>query len=355
MKIKDIEIHPISIPLREPFIISLGTTTSANNVIICIKTDGDLVGYGEAAPSSYVTGDIQESIISGLNFIKPILIGRDPFDISRIEEDIEGTLKGNYAMKAAIDMALLDLIGNTTKTPIYNLFGRYRTEFRTDCTIGVKDPKDMAEDAVRIVEQGFDTIKVKVGTDLAEDIERIKEIREAVGHEISIRADANQGWEPKDAVRAIKNLERYEIELIEQPVPWWDIRGLKWVRTHVDIPVMADESVHSPQDALKLIEQDAVDMFNIKLMKCGGIRNGIKIAHIAESAGMECMVGCRIESRVAITAASHLVASTKNITKVDLDSSLSLLEDPVQGGIEIDRGRIALPNRAGLGIESVRV
>lgn len=355
MKIKDIEIHPISIPLKEPFTISLGTIENADNVILYIRMDDDLVGYGEAAPSSPITGDIQDYIISGLNFIKPILIGRDPFDISRIEEDIDRAIKGNYAMKAAIDMALLDLMGKTTRTPIYKLLGRYRTEFRTDCTIGIKDPKDMAKDAVRIVERGFDTIKVKVGTDLTQDVERIKEIRDAVGYEVSVRADANQGWKPKDAVRAIKKLERYELELIEQPVPWWDIKGLKWVRTHVDIPVMADESVHSPQDAIKLIEQDAVDMFNIKLMKCGGIKNGIKIANIAESVGMECMVGCMIESRLALTAASHLVASTKNITEVDLDSSLSLSEDPVEGGIKIDRGKIVLSDKAGLGIESVKV
>ncbi|MFQ6067319.1 MAG: mandelate racemase/muconate lactonizing enzyme family protein, partial [bacterium] len=310
MKIKDIEIHPISIPLKEPFSISLGTIKDADNVILCIKTDDDLVGYGEAAPSSTITGDIQQHIISGLNFIKPILIGRDPFDISAIEEDIERAIKGNCAMKAAVDTALFDLIGNAAKTPICKLLGRYRTEFRTDCTIGIKDPEDMARDAVRIVEEGFDTIKVKVGTDPTQDVERVKEIRRAVGYEVTIRADANQGWKPKDAVRALRKLERFDVQLIEQPVSCWDIKGLKWVRTQVDIPVMADESVHSPQDAIKLIKQDTVDMFNIKLMKCGGIKNGIKIASIAESAGMECMVGCMIESRLAITAASHLVAST---------------------------------------------
>lgn len=355
MKIKDIEIHPISVPLKEPFTISLGTIEEADNVILCIKTDDGFVGWGEAAPSSTITGVIQEHIISALNFIKPILIGKNPFDTSRIEEDIERAIKGNYAMKAAIDMALLDLIGKAANVPICKLLGGYRTEFRTDCTIGIKDPEDMARDAVRIVEEGFHAIKVKVGTNVAQDVKRIKEIRDAVGYEVSLRADANQGWKPKDAVRIVKKLERYELQLIEQPVPWWDIKGLRWVRTHVDIPVMADESVHSPQDAIKLIEEDAVDMLNIKLMKCGGIKNGIKIANIAESAGMECMVGCMNESRLALTAASHLVASTKNITEADLDSSLFLSEDPVEGGIKIDRGKIVLPDRPGLGIESVKV
>jgi L-alanine-DL-glutamate epimerase-like enolase superfamily enzyme len=355
MKIEDINIHPVSIPLKEPFRISYGTTESADNVLIGLETDNGLVGYGEAAPSSLVTGEIRDHIVSGLGFIKAILVGRDPFDISRIEVDIERAMKGNYGMKAAIDMALLDVMGKAVETPVYNLLGRYRTEFRTDLTIGIKDPRDMAEDAVRIVERGFDTIKVKVGTGLAQDIARIKEIRDAVGNTIRIRADANQGWGPKDAVKAIREMARYELELIEQPVPWWDIKGLKWVRDHVDIPIMADESAHSPQDALRLIEQDAVDMINIKLMKCGGIRNGIKIAHIAESAGMECMVGCKVESRLAITAASHLVASAKNVTKVDLDSFLSLSEDPVEGGIEIDRGTIILPKEPGLGIECVKV
>jgi L-alanine-DL-glutamate epimerase-like enolase superfamily enzyme len=355
MRIEHIKIHPVSIPLREPFRISYGTVGSADNVLIGLETDTGLAGYGEAAPSTLLTGEIREHIVSALKFIKPILLGRDPFDISRIEEDIERAIKGNYGMKAAIDMALLDLMGKAMETPVYDLLGRYRTEFRTDLTIGIKDPRDMAEDAVRIVEKGFDAIKVKVGTGLVVDIERIKEIRDAVGNTIRIRADANQGWGPKDAVKAIREMERYGIELIEQPVPWWDIKGLKWVRNRVDIPVMADESAHSPQDAIHLIEQDAVDMINIKLMKCGGIRNGVKIAHIAESAGMECMVGCKVESRVAITAASHLVASAKNVTKVDLDSFLSLSEDPVEGGIEIDRGTIILPKEPGLGIKSVKV
>jgi len=354
MKIKDVEIHPISIPLKEPFTISLGTIENADNVILCIKTDDDLVGYGEAAPSPAITGNIQECIVSGLNFIKPILIGKDPFDIPRIEEDIDRAIKENCAMKAAVDMALLDLIGKATGIPICKLLGRYRAEFRTDCTIGIKDPEEMASDAVGIVERGFDTIKVKVGTELTKDVERIREIRDVVGYEINIRADANQGWKQKDAVRAIKKLERYELELIEQPVSWWDVKGLKWIKDHVDIPVMADESVHSPQDAMRLIEQDAVDMLNIKLMKCGGIKNGIKIANIAESVGMECMMGCMIESRVAITAASHLVASTRNVTRVDLDSSLFLSEDPVKGGIKIDRGKIVLPDKPGLGIEGVK-
>lgn len=354
MKIKDVEIHPISIPLKEPFTISLGTIENADNVILCIKTDDDLVGYGEAAPSPAITGNIQECIVSGLNFIKPILIGKDPFDIPRIEEDIDRAIKENCAMKAAVDMALLDLIGKATGIPICKLLGRYRAEFRTDCTIGIKDPEEMASDVVGIVERGFDTIKVKVGTELTKDVERIREIRDVVGYEINIRADANQGWKQKDAVRAIKKLERYELELIEQPVSWWDVKGLKWIKDHVDIPVMADESVHSPQDAMRLIEQDAVDMLNIKLMKCGGIKNGIKIANIAESVGMECMMGCMIESRVAITAASHLVASTRNVTRVDLDSSLFLSEDPVKGGIKIDRGKIVLPDKPGLGIEGVK-
>ena len=354
MKIRELEIHPLSIPLKEPFTISLGTIEESNNVIIRIKTD-EFTGYGEAAPAPRITGDTQNQIIEGLKHVKKILIGKDPFDIIRIEEEIDRALRGNHPLKNAVDMALLDLIGKEIKKPVYKFLGGYRSEFRTDFTIGIKKPDEMAKDAIKIVEDGFDTIKIKVGVDPEEDIERIKRIRDAVGYKIKLRADANQGWSPKEAVKAVKSMEKYDLELIEQPVPWWNIKGLRWVRERVDIPVMADESVFSPQDALKLIEEKAVDMFNIKLMKCGGITNGIKIANIAEAAGMECMVGCMSETGVAITAASHLVASARNITRADLDSSLTLVKDPAKGGVKIERGKVILPDGDGLGIEDVVV
>ena len=354
MKIRELEIHPLLIPLKEPFTISLGTIEESNNVIIRIKTD-EFTGYGEAAPAPRITGDTQNQIIEGLKHVKKILIGKDPFDIIRIEEEIDRALRGNHPLKNAVDMALLDLIGKEIKKPVYKFLGGYRSEFRTDFTIGIKKPEEMAKDAIKIVEDGFDTIKIKVGVDPEEDIERIKRIRDAVGYKIKLRADANQGWSPKEAVKAVKSMEKYDLELIEQPVPWWNIKGLRWVRERVDIPVMADESVFSPQDALRLIEEKAVDMFNIKLMKCGGITNGIKIANIAEAAGMECMVGCMSETGVSITAASHLVASARNITRADLDSSLTLVKDPAKGGVKIERGKVILPDGDGLGIEDVVV
>ncbi|MEA1993105.1 MAG: dipeptide epimerase [Euryarchaeota archaeon] len=355
MKIEEIEIYSISVPLKEPFTISLGTIENAENVILYIKTDKGLVGYGEAAPSPRITGDTPEQIINGLKVIKPLLLGKDPSNIPRIEEEIERAMRGNTSMKAAIDMALLDLKGKTAKMPVYDLLGRYRAAFKTDYTIGINEPKKMAADAIKIVEQGFDTLKVKVGTGLIKDVERVARIHDAVGDEITIRVDANQGWSPKEAVKTLIEMEKYAIELVEQPVPWWNIEGLKWVRDHVTIPVMADESVHSPFDAMRIIKEGAVDLINIKLMKCGGITNGLKIAHIAEAAGIECMVGCMVETNVSVTAASHLVASARNITRVDLDTSLFLAEEPVEGGVSIKKGRIQIPDTYGLGIKSVRV
>jgi L-alanine-DL-glutamate epimerase-like enolase superfamily enzyme len=353
MKIKEIEIHPISVPLIEPFKISLGTVESAESVILLLKTDNDLFGYGEAAPSPRITGDTQESIITGLTRITPLLIGKDPDDAPGIEESIERTITGNSSMKAAVDMALFDLRAKAVKKPVVTLLGRYRKKFKTDYTISMKSPGEMAKDAIKIVEKGFDAIKVKVGTGVTEDVERVRRIRDTVGDGVTIRPDANQGWTPKEAVKALTAMERYGIELIEQPVPWWDIEGLRWVKNHVGVPVMADESVHSPIDALRVIKDGAADLINIKLMKCGGITQGLKIAHLAEAAGIECMVGCMIETAVAITAASHLVMSARNITRADLDTSFFLAEDPVEGGITIERGEIRIPESPGLGIKKV--
>jgi len=205
--------------------------------------------------------------------------------------------------------------------------------------------------AEKAISEGFEILKIKVEGSVERDWARV----EALGDlGVRLRIDANQGFSPKDAVRFIRRLDNFKIELIEQPVPFWDIDGLRYVKENSNIPVFADESVHLARDALKLIKEKCVDGINIKLMKCGGLSEAIRIVSIAEVAGIPCMIGCMLESRVSLTAAAHLALAFRNIRYVDLDSHLFLKDDPVVGGMRIERGRVTLPDAPGLGISEVK-
>lgn len=354
MKIVKVSAFPYDLPLKEPFTIALGTIETAKNVLVVIETDTGLKGYGEAAEMPFVTGEVQEGIIASIErFLKPVLLGEDPRNIEKIVLKMDEVLKGNNSAKAAADIALYDLIGKIYSAPLYQILGGHDNSYESDITIGINEPEKMAKDAMLAAAQGFSAVKIKVGKDIREDISRVENIRKAVGPDIKLRLDANQGWAPKDAVYAINRLKDFDLELVEQPVPYWDIDGLLFIKEHSDVPIMADESVFGPEEAARVIKENAVDLINIKLMKSGGLFKAKKINDMAEAAGIPCMVGCMLESKVAVTAAAHLVAASKNIKFVDLDSPLFMKDDFVAGGVSPRGGRITLSDSAGLGIENV--
>lgn len=366
MKITKITAEKYDLSLVEPFRISLGTITKANNILVQIFSDdsgdisGDrfkdnskddfenLVGIGEGSPTYKITGDNQEGALAFVQDIAPLLVGQE-LDIQAIDETLNSFVNMTGA-KAAINIAIYDLIGKELSKPIFKLLGGYRKEIETDLTIGILTPQEVREKAIDAISKGFKILKIKVEGDVEQDLKRIEAISD-LG--VKIRLDANQGFTPKDAVKFIQKLSNFEIELIEQPVPFWDIDGLKYVKENSDIPVFADESVHLARDALKLVQEKCVDGINIKLMKCGGLSEAIKIINIAEAAGIPCMIGCMLESRVSLTAAAHLALAFKNIKYVDLDSHLFLKEDPVSGGMEIKNGKITVPDTPGLGISGI--
>ena len=349
--IESITVYRVSLSYREPFRIALGTSMKSENIIVKISTDFGIEGWGEASPSFRITNETPETVIKALDKIGPKLIGMCPFKIEQIIERMDKLVKGNTSAKAAIDMAIFDIIGKKTRKPISALLGGYRDEVLTDITLGIKSPKEMAKSAIKYVKKGFKILKVKVGVNPQEDIERVKRIREVVGPEIKIRIDANQGWTPKEAIEVLRKLEKYDVELVEQPVNAEDIKGLATVRKNSSIPVMADETVHSPEDALRVIKAEAADLINIKLMKSGGIWKAMKIAAIAEAAKIPCMVGCMGESNLGITAAVHFAAAIKNVQYADLDADLLLKDKLVKkGGAKIKSSRRVLPNKNGLGI-----
>ena len=354
MGIQQIEVYPITLRYTEPFRIASGASSESHNIVIKILTDYDVVGWGESSPSQRVTGENPKTVIEAFDKIAPQLIGMCPL---RIEENIElmdSIIEGNPAAKAAIDMALHDILGKTAQKPLFVLMGGYRTEVLTDLTLGIKSPREMAQDAVEAVRKGFKALKVKVGINPLEDVERIKLIRDAINNGIDIRIDANQGWTPSQAIKVLNKIDEFNIEFAEQPVPAEDLEGLARVRENSPIPVMADESVHSPEDALCLIKAEAVDIINIKLMKCGGILKGKKIAAVSEAAGIPCMIGCMGESEIGIAAGAHLAAAIKNIQYADLDSDLLLKDKLVsKGGVKIKNSIRTFPKLHGLCIEEM--
>ncbi|MGB4703799.1 MAG: dipeptide epimerase [Candidatus Saccharicenans sp.] len=351
MKIKKIEIYTFDIPLFEPFTIAIGTMYAANDVLVKVITDSGVYGIGEACPFPPITGETQESNIAAARAIREILLDKDPLNIEGLIDGIGNMVHSNPSAVAAFDSALYDILGKVAGLPLYRLLGGYRSSFETDMTTGLNTPEKMAASARENVQQGYRQIKIKVGQNPELDIQRVAAVRQAIGPDIKLRLDANQGWSVPEAIHALKKMEPYRIEFCEQPVKDSDIYGMKQVRAQSPVPIMADESLFGPADAIKLIKEEACDYFNIKLMKAGGILNSLKIAHVAAAANIKCMVGCMLETRLGLTAAAHLVASQKNIVFADLDGNSEHKVDPVIGGIKIEKGTIYLPEAPGLGCD----
>lgn len=356
MKIINVEIGYISIPLKKPFKTALRSVDSVEDVIVKITTDTGNKGFGEAPPTGVITGDTRGAIVGAIKeHIKKSIIGMDIENIEGIMKKLDSCIVKNTSAKAAVDIAIYDLYGQLYNAPLYKILGGYRNKITTDITISVNSPEEMADDSTDAVKRGYKTLKIKVGKDSSVDIERLKAVRKAVGNDVDIRIDANQGWKPKEAVYTIRKMEDagLNIEFVEQPVKAHDIDGLKFVTDNVSVPVMADESVFSPMDAFNIMQNHACDLINIKLMKCGGIHNALRICSAAETYGVECMLGCMLEAKVSVTAAVHLAAAKSIITKIDLDGPVLCSEDPIVGGAVFNESLITILEDPGLGIKHV--
>ncbi|MEN8171789.1 MAG: enolase C-terminal domain-like protein [Chloroflexota bacterium] len=341
----------MSIRLLKPFRTSLGIEESADNILVRIHANDGLYGLGEAVPTPFITGDTQAIIFEAAKDLAQMLLGKNPSDIEGLMKELNAFLVYNTTVKSAFDMALYDLLGKRAGLPLYTLLGGPKREFYTDQTVGIDTPEVMVEDALAIQAQGFPAIKVKLGTNRADDVDRIRAIRQAVGDDIPIRIDANQGWDVVTALLTLNDLVPYNIQYCEEPVPFWNNAGLQRVHEKSPIPITADESVFDHHDAFRLAAMGTSDYFNIKLSKSGGIHNALKINAVAESAGIKCMVGSMFETRVGLSAAAHLVSARPNIVYADLDTCFFHAEDPVVGGITYNSGKITLPDTPGHGAD----
>ena len=354
MKITEVRLGMISVPLRVPFKTALRTVNSVEDVIVELRTDTGAVGYGEAPPTGAITGDTTGAIIGAIqDHIGKSILGRDVDDFEDLLQTVQKCVVKNTSAKAAVDMALWDLYGQLYKIPVYKLMGGARKSIVTDITISVNDPEEMARDAINAIERGYDCLKVKVGANPALDVARLAAVRKAVGNDVCIRIDANQAWQPKQAVRILNQMQEQglAIEFVEQPVKAHDFEGMKYVTERSYVPVLADESVFSPEDALKIMQMGAADLVNIKLMKCGGLYNALKIASAAEVYGVECMIGCMLEAKISVNAAVELACAKKIITKIDLDGPVLCSEDPILGGAVFNEKEITVSDEPGLGIK----
>jgi len=357
MKITNIRFAKLIVPLITPFKTSMRTVENIEDLVVIVETDAGQVGYGSAPATPVITGDTHGSIIAAIDSVLlPKLRGMEIENLNSIVHVIQSALVNNTSAKAAVELAIYDLWGKFHNAPLYQLLGGEENSLKTDITISVDSIDKMVSDSIKAVNDGFDVLKIKIGTDIKQDIIRVKAIHSAVDNDTLLRLDVNQGWSAKQTVYAANYFEKIgiELELIEQPVRSDDIAGLKYISERVQTPIMADESAFSPKQVIELITSHSVDIINIKLMKTGGISNAIKIADIAKIYHVDCMIGCMLEGSIGVSAASHLaVAKSDVITKIDLDGPALGKFDPISGGVSFNKSIIQLNDSPGLGIESI--
>jgi o-succinylbenzoate synthase len=351
LAITKVEIYQSPIKLKEPFVISLGPMEYAQNVIVVIHTNQGITGFGECSPFMTINGESMETCFVVAQYLAKALKGKNPVQIDDCTLTMDKVIYGNSSIKSAFDMALYDIAAQDAGVPLYKyLGGENNKEIQTDYTVSIGSTEKMVNDAKKIIANGFEIVKVKLGYSAEKDIESIRQIREAIGPNIPLRLDANQGWNASETIDILKGLAPYNIQHCEEPIPRWDFMELPEIRKNSPIPIMADESCCDHHDAKRLIELNACDLINIKLSKSSGIFKALKIIDHAEAANIKIQVGGFLESRLGFTASAHLALASKNIVYYDFDTPLMMIEDPVAGGIEYsNNGTISMPETPGLG------
>jgi L-Ala-D/L-Glu epimerase len=351
MKIKAIEIYQSGIRLKEPFVISLGEMTYAENIVVVIRTDSQITGFGECSPFLSINGESMETAFVVAGYLANPLVGKNPLETEHLSALMDRIIFGNSSIKSAFDIALHDISSQEAGLPLYAwLGGTKNRKLVTDYTVSLGPAEKMAADAKKIKKAGFPVIKVKLGDSPERDIERIRRIRESIDMETPLRIDANQGWDATSAARVLKELSQFNIQFCEEPIPRYDFMQLPGLTVISPIPVMADESCCDHHDAGRLIGLSACPLFNIKLGKSSGFVKALKILKLAEEAGIGLQVGGFLESRLGFTASAHLALVSDAVRYCDFDTPLMMEEDPVEGGITYGPdGEIVVPDVPGLG------
>ena len=355
MKIKHIKTWKADLGNTKPYTIAFKTVDEVFNAFVVITLENGQTGIGAGSPSEYVTGEYLDTTMVALSEKSlEFLIGRDLREMNLLLFEIWQKFPKNPAARAALDMAMHDAFTKSLGVPLVKYLGQKVKSMVTSVTIGIKNVEETLKEAEDYAKLGYRALKVKTGKELDEDIERVVKLREKYGKRFSIRVDANQGYDGAKTVEFFKRTRTLDIELIEQPLPAKSITEIRKLPEEVKEVIAADESLLTPLDALNLIKPTrAVGIFNIKLMKCGGISQGLKIADIGLQEGIDLFWGCNDESIVSITAALHVSFACSNTKYIDLDGSLDLAHDLVKGGFVLKDGVMSCSEKAGLGVELV--
>lgn len=349
MQITSINIYKYSIPMV-PFTIATGTMHYAQNLLIQVQTNEGITGTGECSAFPMIVGETQATCFEMAKEFADIWKNKDPLDINTRMKELDLFTAGNYTAKSAFDLALHDIASQNAGQPLYAFLGGSRKPIISDLTIGIDSPEAMAKQAVSFVENGVATIKVKLGKNAVDDIERIRAIRNAIGYTTALRIDANQGWTYDDAATALTALGTYQIEFCEQPMRTYNDELLPELCKISPIKLMADESVYTHHDAERIIRNKACHYINIKFAKSGGIAEASRINEVAEKNNIPCMMGGMLESRLALTAKVHFAMSRKNIVFYDLDTCLlGHKVDPVIRGVQYKGLELILSDQPGIG------
>ncbi len=349
MRILAAEAWRVDMPLSEPYAIAYESVDSAANVFVRLDA-GTQVGWGCAAPDEPVTGETPGGTLAVLaGDVAMAIRGADPLRPSALLHRLGPILAHRPAARAAIDMALWDLMGRQAGLPLWRLFGGYRTRIRTSVTIGILDEAATVRRAVDHCAQGFRCLKLKGGLDPEGDAARVLKVREAVGTGVELRFDANQGYTVEQSLAFVALARRARLSLIEQPTPRAALDELGRVTAGVPVRIMADESLMSLRDAFRLTRGDLADMINVKLMKVGGLSEALKIAAVAQAAGWEIMVGCMDEAALAIAAGLHFALARRGVRYADLDGHFDLRDDPSAGAVRLRDGWLHPADGPGLG------
>ena len=356
LTIRSIEVVPVRLPLREPFAVAYATYPDVPSVLVRLTTTDGAVGWGEATPDPNVTGETWEGVAATLRHaLAPALLGRDARDRDGARRALDARVEGAPAAKAALEIALHDLLARALGVPLWLLLGgRSKPHLTISRVVSLGEPAAMAAAAARHVAAGFATVKVKLGDpdDPGRDARRLAAVREAVGPDVALKVDVNQGWRTAGvAIAAIRACAASRPAYVEQPVAWWDLEGLAEVRRQTGATIMVDEGCRGPREMLRVVALRAADLVNVKLMKCGGLQPALALNAIAETAGIPAQVGTMVESAIASAAGLHLALALANVATVEMGGPLMLAADIAAAAFWYDRDRVTVPDQPGLGIE----
>jgi o-succinylbenzoate synthase len=336
-----------------PFTIATGTMHYAQNIFIRVHTDTGLYGVGECSAFPMIVGETQATCFEMAKDFAGLWKNKNAAAIEERLQELHSYTAFNATIKSAFDMALYDLAAKAADQPLYRFLGGNKKELETDLTIGIDTPDMMAGKAVDFVNRGVRIIKIKLGRNAKEDVERVRRIREAVGASIGLRIDANQGWSYDDALFALTAMGPYNIQFCEQPMRFWDDDKLPALVKHSPIKIMADESVFNHYDAKRIIAAGACDYVNIKFSKSGGIWEAQKIHAVCKQNNIPCMMGGMLESRIALSAFAHFALSHDNVIFYDMDTCmLGHKTDPVTGGVQYKGFFLEVPETPGIGADA---